>query len=132
MATLTCWSAAPAPRSTRRRLGGGGSSATSSAYLLPIYDEYLIAYKDRRATAAATTPNPAVATIDGYAHWLIVDGLFSGTWRRVDTPDGVEVSVALSRALTAANHAAVAAAARRYGAFLGSPVVVRGLSRGAR
>ena len=121
----------PRTSSTRRRLGGA-VSATSSAYLLPIYDEYLIAYKDRRATAAATTPNPAVATIDGYAHWLIVDGLFSGTWRRVDTPDGVEVSVALSRALTAANHAAVAAAARRYGAFLGSPVVVHGLSRGAR
>ena len=129
---LTCWSAAPAPGFTRRSLGGGGSRATSSAYLLPIYDEYLIAYKDRRATAQAATPNPAVATIDGYAHWLIVDGLFSGTWRRVDTPEGVEVSVALGRSLTAANHAAVAAAARRYGAFLGSPVVVRGLLRGVR
>jgi hypothetical protein len=129
---LTCWSAAPAPGFAPRGPGGGGSRATSSAYLLPIYDEYLIAYKDRRATAPAAVPNPAVATIDGYAHWLIVDGLFSGTWRRVDTPDGVEVKVALSRSHTAANHAAVAAAARRYSAFLGSPVVVRGLSRGAR
>ena len=37
---LTCWSAASAPTAARR-----------GAHLLPIYDEYLIAYKDRKVAA---------------------------------------------------------------------------------
>ena len=59
--------------------------ARSSAYLLPIYDEYLIAYKDRPGSGTRIDASRARVTIDGYAHWLIVDGRFSGTWRRADT-----------------------------------------------
>jgi hypothetical protein len=125
---FTCWSAASAPAVARRGRGDGGASA----HLLPIYDEYLIAYKDRRALAVASTPNPAVATVDGYAHWLIVEGLFAGTWRRVETPDGVEVTVTPLTSLTRTNTNAVAAAAERYSRYLGSPVVIRGLAKGRR
>ncbi len=46
---LTCWSGASTPAFTLRSLGGGGTRKRSSAHLLPIYDEYLIAYKDRSA-----------------------------------------------------------------------------------
>jgi Winged helix DNA-binding domain len=113
---LTCWSAGSAPAAARR-----------SAHLLPIYDEYLIAYKDRRAAAPANTTNPAVATVDSYAHWLIVDGLFTGTWRRAETRAGVEVTVAPMRRLSTTETQAVAVAARKYSAFLGQPVVAAGL-----
>ena len=40
------------------------------------------------------------ATIDGYAHWLVVDGRFVGTWRREETTAGVEVTVTPHRSLT--------------------------------
>ena len=129
---LTCWSAAASHAFTRGSLGRVSPRATPSAYLLPIYDEYLIAYKDRKAMSAAATPNWAVATIDGYAHWLIVDGLFSGTWRRAETKSGVEVSVTPHRSLTVADRKAIAVAAARYSAFLETPVVVRGLAGGTR
>ncbi len=113
---LECWSAATAP--------GVRRASARAAHLLPIYDEYLIAYKHREPIAAARTPNWAVATPDGYAHWLILDGLFSGTWRRTETPHGVEVRVTPHVKLTAAHKAAIAAAARRYSAYLAQPVIV--------
>lgn len=118
---LECWSAAPAPVVR--------GAATGAAHLLPIYDEYLIAYKNREPMAAARTPNWAVATPDGYAHWLILDGLFSGTWRRTETPAGVQIRMTPHVKLTAAHKAAIAAAAKRYSTFLGQPVTVLGLGK---
>jgi len=129
---LTCWSAAAAPAFTRGPRGGGGLRATSSAYLLPIYDEYLIAYKDRKAMSDPASARRTAATIDGWAHWLIVDGLFTGTWRRAETHAGIAVDVVPSRSLTADNRKAIAVAAKRYSAFLGKPVVVRGVAGGER
>jgi hypothetical protein len=120
---LTYWSAASAPALPRAR---------SSAYLLPIYDEYLIAYRDRSAVTDPASTGRASQTIDGYAHWLIVDGRFVGTWRRAETTTGVEVSVTPHRSLTVADTKAIAVAAGRYSAFLETPVVVRGLSGSRR
>ena len=54
---LTYWSAAPAPRSPAVALAKAGRA--SSAYLLPIYDEYLIAYKDRGAAAEIPPTRPS-------------------------------------------------------------------------
>jgi hypothetical protein len=127
---LTYWSAASAPASTRRIAGEGGPR--SLAYLLPIYDEYLIAYKDRSAVTDPASTRQSAATIDGYAHWLIVDGRFSGTWRRAETQSGLEVSLTPHRSLSAADRKAIASAAQRFGAFLEMPVVVRGLAGGTR
>ena len=84
---------------------------SASAHLLPIYDEYLIAYKDRGAVTDPASTGRSSATIDGYAHWLVVDGRFVGTWRREETPAGVEVGLTPHRSLTMAERKAVAAAA---------------------
>lgn len=119
---LTCWSAASAPAFTRRSLGGGGPRSRASAYLLPIYDEYLIAYKDRKAVADPASASRATAAIDGYAHWLIVDGLFTGTWRRAETPAGIDVHVTPHRPLTETEKEALVDAADRYSGFLGRTV----------
>ena len=113
---VTCWSAASAPAFTRRRLGGGGSR--QSAYLLPIYDEYLIAYKDRGRGDATPhrrpCPRPSTATRTGSSSM----GWFSGTWRRAETHEGVEVSVAPHRSLTAADRKRLPWPLERYSAFL--------------
>ncbi len=129
---LTCWSGASTPAFTLRSLGGGGTRKQSSAHLLPIYDEYLIAYKDRSAVTDPASTRRSAATIDGYAHWLVVDGRFVGTWRRAEIMAGVEVSVTPHRLLTAADRKAIAVAASRYGEFLETPVVVRGLAGDTR
>jgi hypothetical protein len=118
---LTCWSTPSASALSRGR---------SAAYLLPIYDEYLIAYKDRSAVTDPASAGRAKVTLDGYAHWLIVDGRFTGTWRRAETTAGVEVTVTPHRSLTATERKAIGVAAERYGAFLETPVVVRGIGKG--
>jgi hypothetical protein len=91
--------------------------------LLPIYDEYLISYKDRTAMAAPPKPGE-VRTHDDYAHFLMIDGTLSGSWRRNEAKSGIEVLVRPYRRLTRAQSRALAATARRLEAFAGRPVRV--------
>jgi hypothetical protein len=90
-----------------------------SAWLVPNYDEFLIAYQDRSLTVgtAARAGAPA-ATFDPFAHFLVVDGTLAGTWRRTQTRESMLVRVVPNRRLTRAERGAVAAAAERYGAFV--------------
>lgn len=73
-----------------------------SAYLLPAYDEYLVAYQDRSAVGDSLGPA------------LIVNGKIAGTWKRTNDT----IAVQLSRSLTNSEQVAVKKAADRYAAFL--------------
>jgi hypothetical protein len=111
----TYWSV-PSTRSVAR--------ASSGAHLLPNYDEYLVAYRDRDAvvgpsrTAAATSRGS-----DVFAHSLVIDGRLAGSWTRTHGRDSARVDVVSYRPLTAADRRAVAAAAERYGRFMKQAVV---------
>jgi hypothetical protein len=92
-----------------------------ATFLLPNYDEYLIAYKDRqlvRPTAgvdAASIMNGP----DAFAHPLVVDGLFAGVWRRRVSGAKTSVEVVVKVPLSPKQRKAVNAAARRLRAFSG-------------
>lgn len=107
----TYWSAGPSG-AVPRRAGG--------AHLLPNYDEYLVAYRDRDALVgpsgrrAAATPRGS----DVFAHSLLVDGRLAGSWTRTHRRDGVTVDVVPYRRLTPGDRRAVADAAERYGRFM--------------
>jgi hypothetical protein len=103
------WSAAD-PYSTPRLRG--------TAYLLPLYDEYLIAYKDRSASVA---PEHArrIMDIGGFSAPLVIDGRLVGSWKRSRGGDGVTVAVTPFVTLTPEQQRAIDAAVRRYGRFLG-------------
>jgi hypothetical protein len=93
-----------------------------TAYLLPNYDELLIAHKDR-----AVYHEPAASERPGSAnhifwHSLVIDGWLVGSWKRTPGPKTMQVDVAPFRDLTATERRAVSAAADRYAAFLGVPV----------
>jgi hypothetical protein len=105
------WSAAAAPPTARR--------GVSPVHLLPIYDEYFIAYRDRAPTAAR--PPAGAPPIAGYAHWLAIDGRFGGVWRRTIGGDHVALELAPYRPLTRVQRDAAEAAAERHAAFLGRP-----------
>jgi hypothetical protein len=94
------------------------------AELLPIYDEYLVAYRDREAvphaaSAPAASPRADVVT---FQNALMVGGQVAGTWRAARTSSPVALVVVPRRRLTAAERAAVEAATRRYARFLGKSV----------
>jgi hypothetical protein len=87
-------------------------------HLLPIYDEYLVAYRDlhavpRNAGSRGTLPQALVAA-----------GQVAGTWKAVPTDDRVLVAVTPERPLTRLERRGLAETAARYGRFLGKPVKV--------
>ena len=92
------------------------------AYLLPLYDEYLIAYKDRSAAV-----DPArwtrVTSRDPYSSPIVLDGWVVGGWKAALKQDVCLIALNPFRPLNRTDAQAVAEAAHRYGAFLGLDVV---------
>jgi hypothetical protein len=99
----TYWSLnRPTTRETRRAF----------VHLLPIYDEYLVAYRDLDAVPRRAGSRGALEQA------LIVGGQVAGTWKTARKADGLVVEVVAARRLSAAERHAVAEEAARYGSFL--------------
>jgi hypothetical protein len=85
----------------------------TTAVLLPPWDEYVVAYKDR---AAAFDPPSSLAdrvyTV-GLAR-VVIDGRVRGAWRRSLARSTVRVSVTFWNPVTRGEHRAVEAAAEAY------------------
>jgi hypothetical protein len=58
--------------------------------------------------------------------------LLVGTWKRDETPAGIDVNVVGYQSYPRAYRQAIAAASERYGAFLGKLVTVRDVAGGPR
>lgn len=110
----TYWASQTQPKATRRDV--------PPVHLMPNYDEYFIAYRDRRPTAALPLPNAPIDPMDSYAHLLCVEGRFGGFWRRTVGSRAVAVQLLPYRALNRGHLAAAREAAGRYAAFLGLPL----------
>jgi hypothetical protein len=93
------------------------------AHLLPHYDEYIVAYRDRSAML-----DPAhrekIHTLLLTAPYII-GGRVTGTWKRVVGRNEVTVSTIGFRHLNSVEISALSAAVDRYGAFLGLLAVHR-------
>jgi hypothetical protein len=96
------WTAPVAARPRRKR----------AAHLLPNYDEYLIAYKDREPVLSRPAGG---APGEEFAHHLVIDGRLAGSWKRTTNPVGVEVKP--YGQLTAAQARALDAAVAAHRAF---------------
>jgi len=84
-------------------------------HLLPNYDEYWVAYKDRGPVAGGSGR-------DAFVPALVLDGRIVGSWRRVRTRGTMVVEATARGRLTRAQALALASSAERYGRFLGAPV----------
>jgi hypothetical protein len=93
--------------------------------LLPNYDEYLIAYKDRGAVVEDARAANIVARSGGaFPHHLVIDGRLVGSWARTLKENSVVIDVAPYRKLAPAQTRAVMSAADCYGDFLGLPLTL--------
>jgi hypothetical protein len=104
----TYWSAASEPPPDQ--------SATT--YLLPLYDEYLIAYKDRGA-ALDRSRWVNVAWPDPFAAPVVVNGQVVAGWRRSVEAKKVVVTITPLGALRARQRQGIADAAHAYARFVG-------------
>ena len=94
------------------------------AHLLPIYDEFVVAYRDRVAVPHGPSMIPS-STGGGYVtfqHALVVAGQIAGTWRLSRSSSGVAIAATPLRRLSPKERSAVTDAAARYGRFANLPV----------
>lgn len=103
--------------------GPAAGPPSPTAWLLPPFDEYTVAYKDRSAVLDPTLGK--LMSINGIFYPVIVlDGRVAGTWKRTIKKGSVVITLSPFASLKKKELQAVAAAAERYGAFLGMPAVV--------
>ncbi len=100
----------------------GRDRVDGAHYLLPNYDEYLIAYRHRGAVIDPDRiRNLGVFTAAEYPHHVVLDGRLAGSWRREMTAAALTVRVRLFVRPTAAQRTALRRQASRYASFLGLP-----------
>ena len=98
---------------------------SQTAYFLPNYDEYVVGYTDRCAIFDSSHADKVDARNNPlFQHTIVINGQIAGTWKRILGKDAVTIETNLFARLTNAENRAVAVAARRYGDFLGTPVVL--------
>ena len=108
-------------------LGAPARPRRPLVHLLPVYDEYLVAYRDRDAVPHGSSMVPSQQS--GYVqfqHALVIGGQVAGTWRAKAGDKRVDVSVISRRRLTPAERNAMRQTLTRYQRFLGVPVSLAG------
>jgi hypothetical protein len=86
--------------------------------LLPIYDEYLVAYRDLDAVPRGP------GQFGRLEQAIVVDGQVAGTWQSVRSTKAAVMECTLRRRLTDGERRALAKTAARYGRFLGVPLSI--------
>jgi hypothetical protein len=92
-----------------------------AAYLLPTYDEYLIAFAsaDRGRMGGEDVREKLV-----FDSTILMSNRIVGSWRRTFRKGAIVIESAPFRPFTTDENDAFVAAAERYGAFFGMPVVL--------
>lgn len=90
-----------------------------TAHLLPVFDEYFVAYKDREIVFGS---QDGMSTWDTLGPAIVINGVAAGTWNKKS------VEVKFTRALKKTERAAIAQATTRYAEFIS----VKSLGAGKR
>jgi hypothetical protein len=99
------------------RAAGASRPASRLAFLLPLYDEYLIAYKDRSAALDRTLWTWTSG--EPFAAPVVVRGQVVGGWRRRTERASVRLAVQPFSAWSRSDARLVDGEARRYATFVG-------------
>ena len=99
---------------------------TGAHYLLPNYDEFLIAYRHRDAVLdPERSRNFGVFTSAEYPHQIVLHGRVAGSWRREVTATGAQLTLKTYAPASKSEAKALAGEAARLGRFFGVPCAVR-------
>ena len=90
--------------------------------LLPAFDEYLVAYKDRSDALEARHARQVIGVNGLFNASVVIDGQITGTWKRSLGQTGIMIELSPFRALLKKELKALDNVARRYGDFTGFPV----------
>ncbi len=92
------------------------------AHLIPVYDEYTIAYKNH---PAILDPKYLKQIVAGNGIVIILDGRVVGTWKRTLTKSAVIIDTNLFIELSESKKLAIINSAKNYTKYLGMPGLLR-------
>lgn len=95
------------------------------AFLLSIYDEYTIAYKDRSDLSETRDVTRMMTKGNSLNSVIILNNKVAGTWRKIQKKDSIEISLQPFRKLKNAEARALQSEIDRYGKFTGRPVTLK-------
>jgi hypothetical protein len=99
--------------------------SASKAYLLPSYDEYAVAYRDRSAVLDPIYSRHLHTGNGVFSPIVVIDSQIVGTWKRSLNKDTWAIKVSPFAEISETEICArAAAAAKRYEKFLGAPVAM--------
>ena len=92
-----------------------------AVHLLPPFDEYTVAYRDRSAVVA--TDHKELASSGGvFRPIIVVDGQVVGTWKAAVKKGALAVTPTLFAGHSGIKENALRGSAKRYADFLGLPL----------
>lgn len=97
---------------------------SAMGYLLPGFDEYLLAYKDRSASLDVPHYKRLTPTNGMLPATIVIGGRVVGTWKRTFKKDKVIIEANPFTAFSGEENSAFNAAARRYGEYLNLSVIL--------
>ena len=89
-----------------------------TAYLLPAFDEFIISYKNRRASLPLENHNMTVSNNGIFRPVILVDGQVAGIWKRTIKKNNVVVETQFFKQPGKTTKRLIEKASIRYGAFL--------------
>ncbi len=93
-------------------------------FLLSIYDEYTISYKDRSDLSEKREIEKMISMGNALTAVVIINSKVAGTWKRISSKNKVAIKLSLFRKLDKSEQEALQSEAIRYGKFLGVTAVI--------
>jgi hypothetical protein len=97
-------------------------NAAEALYLLPAFDEFMVAYKDRTASLDAEQTKEAITGNGIFKPIIVVGGKIAGVWKRSFKNDSVVIEKVLFGELNESQNADFQSKAREYALFEGKNV----------
>lgn len=88
-------------------------------HLLPAFDEYIIAYRDRSASLVFEHHKKAVSDNGVFRPIIVINGIVRGVWKRTIKKDDVLIELSLFHPVNKKERKEIEKAAEKYGDFLG-------------
>jgi hypothetical protein len=96
-----------------------------TVHLLPAFDEFIIAYRDRSASLVIEHHKKAVSDNGIFSPIVVINGLVRGVWKRMIKKDTVLIELTLFHPVNKKEMKGIEKAGEKYGEFLGKEVVLK-------
>jgi hypothetical protein len=97
---------------------------SDSLHLLPAFDEFMVAYKDRSASLAPDRAKEAITGNGIFKPIIVVNGKIAGVWKRSFKKDSIIIEKLLFNELTDNQTALFQSKAQKYGDYEGKNVLI--------